>query len=371
MSETYNPAMSDDGARKKGLGRGLAALLGDDAADFADLGRDHAARSVPIEKLRPNRFQPRRRWDAEALQALAQSVGARGVLQPILVRPVADQTGSYEIIAGERRWRAAQLARLHEVPVVVKDVSDGDSLELALIENVQRQDLAPLEEAGGYQRLIDEFRYTQGQLATAVGKSRPHIANTLRLLGLPDPVKAMLDDGRLSAGAARALLTADDPVALANDIVRRGLNVRDVERIRARRAPRPAAMKDADTRALEDSLTAALGLKVTVQHRGDTGGEVRIGYRSLEQLDEICRRISRQSDDGDEAGAAAFDAALAPDRLAAAVAEDLATFGASDQAGLSDAEPAAGRPERSPVELMEGAIYRGAADRDDDEPPAP
>ncbi len=362
MNQTYNPAMRDDGARKKGLGRGLAALLGDDARDFADLDRDHAARTVPIENLRPNRFQPRRHWDAEELQALAQSVGARGVLQPILVRPVPDQTGIYEIIAGERRWRAAQLARLHEVPVVIKDVSDGDSLELALIENVQRQDLAPLEEAAGYQRLIDEFRYTQGQLAAAVGKSRPHIANLLRLLGLPEPVKAMLDDGRLSAGAARALLTADDPVALANDIVRRGLNVRDVER--RRRAP--TAEKDADTRALEGSLTAALGLKVTVHHRGEKGGEVRIHYRSLEQLDEICRRLSRQTDAGDDMGEDPFDDRPASDRLAPAPAADLANLGEPEPA----VEPE-GRSGRSPVELMEGAIYRGEVDAADDEPPAP
>ena len=246
------------------------------------------------------------------------------------------------------------------MPVVIKDVSDGDSLELALIENVQRQDLAPLEEAAGYQRLIDEFRYTQGQLATAVGKSRPHITNLLRLLGLPEPVKAMLDDGRLSAGAARALLTADDPVALANDIVRRGLNVRDVER--RRRAP--AAEKDADTRALEGSLKAALGLKVTVHHRGDQGGEVRIRYRSLEQLDEVCRRLSRQTDDGDGAGEDPFDDRPASDRLAAALAADLANLGEPDRA----AEPE-GRSGRSPVELMEGAIYRRDVDGDDDEPP--
>ena len=295
MSETYNPAMSDDGARKRGLGRGLAALLGDDAADFADLGRDHAARSVPIEKLRPNRFQPRRHWDAEALQALAQSVGARGVLQPILVRPVADQTGSYEIIAGERRWRAAQLARLHEVPVVVKDVSDGDSLELALIENVQRQDLAPLEEAGGYQRLIDEFRYTQGQLATAVGKSRPHIANTLRLLGLPDPVKAMIDDGRLTAGHGRALLNAPDPVNLAEQVVNRQLNVRQTERLVQVSRQRPSVRrtrpgKSADVLSLERELSQRLGLRVAVEDRGGKG-EVVIRYASTEQLDGLLRRL--------------------------------------------------------------------------------
>ena len=357
--------MSDDRATKRGLGRGLAALLGDDAPDLAEIDRVRATKDVPIEQLRPNPFQPRRNWDADQLQSLAQSIATRGVLQPILVRPTGDQSGGYEIIAGERRWRAAQLARLHQVPVVVKDVGDGDCLELALIENVQRQDLAPLEEAAGYQRLIGEFRYTQEQLAQAIGKSRPHIANMLRLLSLPDAVKAMLDDGRLNVGAARALLTAADPLKLAQEIVERGLNVRDVEQLRARRAPRPAPEKDADTRALEESLAAALGLKVTVRHRGKNGGDVRIAYQSLEQLDEICRRLSRYSDDdlAPLAGPELDEDAMTAEEIAQAVVEDLAAFD-------DDLPPAAGP---SPVELMGEAIYRrsddDAADEEaDDEP---
>ena len=346
--------MSDDEATKRGLGRGLAALLGDDAPDLAEIDRVRAAKDVPIEQLRPNPFQPRRNWDADQLQSLAQSIATRGVLQPILVRPTGDQAGGYEIIAGERRWRAAQIARLHQIPVLVKDVGDADSLELALIENVQRQDLAPLEEAAGYQSLISEFRYTQEQLARAVGKSRPHIANMLRLLGLPDAVKAMLDDGRLNVGAARALLTAEDPLKLAQEIVERGLNVRDIEQLRARRAPRPAPEKDADTRALEESLAAALGLKVTIRHSGERGGEVRIAYHSLEQLDEICRRLSRHGDD-DLAPLAALD--LGEDTMTAAeitavVVEELAALD-------DDLSPAAGP---SPVELMGDAIYRRSRD---------
>jgi len=285
------------------LGRGLSALFDtDDTVDENLPTEGRAPRHAPIGQLRPNPFQPRRRFDEEALSDLVDSIRARGVLQPILVRPAAGRPGSYEIIAGERRWRAAQLARLHEVPIVVREFGDAEALEAALVENIQRQDLTPLEEAEGYRRLMQEFGHTQEKLGEAVGKSRSHVANMLRLLNLPEPVKAMLQDGRLSAGHGRAILTAADPVAVAKDVAGRGLNVRDTEKLVQRQAQprRPAAAetgpKDADTRALERELTQALGLAVTVQHGGaqgamGQGGEVRIGYRTLDQLDDLCRRL--------------------------------------------------------------------------------
>ncbi|MCG8694961.1 MAG: ParB/RepB/Spo0J family partition protein [Minwuiales bacterium] len=323
--------MSDEGPSKKGLGRGLAALLGDDPAeDLASLDRVRATKDVPVEQLRPGPYQPRRLFNEEQLDSLVQSVKERGILQPILVRRSPTDSTEYEIVAGERRWRAAQLARLHRVPVIIKELTDKDSLEIALVENIQRQDLSPLEESQGYKRLLDEFSYTQEQLGHAIGKSRSHIANMVRLLSLPDEVQEMLDDGRLSAGAARALITAEDPVKLAREIVSRGLNVRDAEKIRQRASkPKQAAPeKDADTQALEDSLEAALGLKVAIKHRGDRGGDVRIAYKSLEQLDEICRRLSRPSglpEDGGEDDLLAFED-TAPFDAAAAVAEDLAAL---------------------------------------------
>ena len=323
--------MSDEGPSKKGLGRGLAALLGDDPAeDLASLDRVRATKDVPVEQLRPGPYQPRRLFNEEQLDSLVQSVKERGILQPILVRRSPTDSTEYEIVAGERRWRAAQLARLHRVPVIIKELTDQDSLEIALVENIQRQDLSPLEESQGYKRLLDEFSYTQEQLGQAIGKSRSHIANMVRLLSLPDEVQEMLDDGRLSAGAARALITAEDPVKLAREIVSRGLNVRDAEKIRQRssKPKQPAPEKDADTKALEDSLEASLGLKVAIKHRGDRGGDVRIAYKSLEQLDEICRRLSRPSglaEDVGEDGLLAFEDTT-PFDAAAAVAEDLAAL---------------------------------------------
>lgn len=298
--------MSDEG-RRKGLGRGLSALLEEEPEDRTTMDRLRSGRTVPIGQLSPNPYQPRRHFDETELRDLADSIRANGIIMPILVRRRGDAEDSYEIVAGERRWRAAQLAQLHEVPVIVRDLSDGQSLELALIENIQRQDLNPLEEAEGYRRLMDEFSHTQEALAQTVGKSRSHVANMLRLLNLPDPVKQMVGEGQLSAGHARALLMAEDAVRLARRVVAKGLSVRETERlvqgqgVSAARSPAnaPAApTKDADTRALERQLSEKLGLKVTINHRGEHG-EVRIEYTSLEQFDDILRRLRHTPPPGD------------------------------------------------------------------------
>jgi ParB family chromosome partitioning protein len=288
-------AVSEDG-RRRNLGRGLSALFGEESADYAALDRVRQVKTVPIEVVRAGRFQPRRHFDEEALQALAESIREKGVLQPILVRRHPEDATAYEIVAGERRWRAAQLAQLHEIPVVIRELDDREALEVALVENVQRQDLSPLEEAEGYRRLMEEFQHTQDILAKSVGKSRSHVANTMRLLALPDPVKQHLEAGRLSAGHARALLNAAEPVALADDIVRRGLNVRQAERLAqaakpAKGSATAAPAKDPDTAALERDLGNLLGLKVTVTFAG-RGGALTIHYRTLEQLDDVLRRLN-------------------------------------------------------------------------------
>ena len=291
------------------LGRGLAALFGEEGEDYATLDKLRATKDVPIEQLHPNPWQPRRSFDEAAAQELAESVKANGVLQPILVRRHPQRSGEFEIVAGERRWRAAQLARLHEVPVVIRDLSDGQSLEMALVENVQRQDLEALEEAEAYQRLIEEFSHSQEEVARAVGKSRSHVANTLRLLTLPDSVKAMLADHRISAGHARAVLGAADPEAVARKVVAQGLNVRQTERLaKAQRTPESAGerapasktgerghgrTKDPDTKTLERDLSARLGLKVSIDFHG-RGGCLSIHYETLEQLDDLLRRLDHR-----------------------------------------------------------------------------
>jgi ParB family chromosome partitioning protein len=251
---------------------------------------------VPIELLAPSPLQPRRHFAEDELESLAESVRARGVMQPLLVRPVAGDPRRYEIVAGERRWRAAQRAGLHEVPVTLRAMTDAEAIELALVENIQRQDLTPLEEADGFRRLLEEFANTQEDLARRVGKSRSHVANTLRLLGLPEPVKALVEEGALSAGHARALLGAKDPAGLARRVVADGLNVRQTEAlVKAEREPaRPPspkrATKDANTAALERELSAALGLKVAIEH-GAKGGSLVLRYKTLEQLDEVIARL--------------------------------------------------------------------------------
>jgi len=282
---------------KRGLGRGLSALLGEGAAPTPAAARGQ--RHLPIGQLEPSPLQPRRHFDAAELETLADSIRANGILQPILVRRHPTRPEIHEIVAGERRWRAAQLAKLHEVPVVVRDLANREVLELALVENLQRHDLSALEEAEGYHRLIEEFGLAQEDLARNVGKSRAHIANTLRLLKLPDEVKALLIEGRLTAGHARALLSARDAVALAEKVVAEGLSVRQTEALAARSGAGPnrkkkaaQSPKDADTRALERDLARVLGLNVEIAH-GATGGSLTIRYRSLEQLDDVIRRLNR------------------------------------------------------------------------------
>ncbi|TDQ81969.1 ParB family chromosome partitioning protein [Dongia mobilis] len=295
---------------KKHLGRGLSALLGGDpavaAATAPHAGEAAAAavagqRQVAIELLHPGRYQPRGHFNTQALEDLAQSIRSKGVLQPILVRAHPSRPkGEFEIIAGERRWRAAQLAQLHEVPVVEKQLTDRDALEIALIENIQRQDLNPLEEAEGYHRLMQEFGYTQEELAERLGKSRSALANSLRLRELPGQVRSMLVDGRLSVGHARALLTCADPVAVANEVVAQGLNVRQTEKLardfkpgallkstKAKKAPKE---KDADTKALERDLALKLGLRVEIDFDGK-GGKVTLHYKTLAQLDGLIAKL--------------------------------------------------------------------------------
>jgi len=281
------------------LGRGLASLIGDVGAESQSNERvSRSQRKVPIEHVRANPRNPRKLFSDAELSELSASIRERGIIQPIVVRARAPD--NFEIIAGERRWRAAQRANLHEVPIVVLDVTDGEALELAIIENVQRTDLNPLEEATGYQSLANEFNHSQDDIAKVVGKSRSHIANTLRLLKLPETVKAYINSGKLTAGHARALINHPDPEAAARDIVEKGLNVRQVEALGQEQAlakgktigtrARTSASKDADTLALEQRLSDVLGLVVGIDHRGQ-GGVLRVRYRTLDQLDDVIRRL--------------------------------------------------------------------------------
>jgi len=288
--------MSDDLSRKR-LGRGLAALIGEmDKPADVDQRPVSADGKVPIEFVAPNPRNPRRQFGDADLADLAQSIREHGIVQPVVVRPAAE-AGRYEIIAGERRWRAAQRAGLTGIPVIIRDVNDRVALELAIVENVQRTDLNAVEEALGYQQLIDEHNYTQADLGQVIGKSRSHVANTLRLLKLPEVIRDMLVDGSLSAGHARTLVTVEDPAGLAKRIVEQGLSVRQAEAL----AQQPAAVakearsqaghdKDADTIALEKLLTDVTGLRVSISHK-EKGGEVKIAYRTLEQLDGLCRKL--------------------------------------------------------------------------------
>lgn len=290
--------MSDD--TKKRLGRGLAALIGemDKPATTATPGRTAVPvdQRVPIDLINPNPRNPRRNFGEADLADLTQSIREHGLVQPVVVRP-APEPGRFELIAGERRWRAAQRAGLNEIPIVIRDVNDRTALELAIIENVQRADLNPVEEALGYQQLIDEHQYTQSDLGQVIGKSRSHVANTLRLLKLPDVIRDLLEDGSLSAGHARALVTAHDPAGLAKRIIDEGLSVRQAESLAQAPPPttRPANLvgrpeKDADTKSLERLLSDVVGLNVTISHK-ERGGDVRISYKTLDQLDDLCRRL--------------------------------------------------------------------------------
>ncbi len=305
MAPIDEPASPGDPSKRTNLGRGLAALFGEETEDYQSLDKVRAGKSVPIEHIHPNKKQPRQAFDQETLAALAASISASGILQPILVRRHPDRPSEFEIVAGERRWRAAQMAKLHEIPVVIRELSDAQALELALVENVQRQDLSPLEEAEGYHRLIEEYQHTQDALAKVIGKSRSHIANTLRLLNLPDSVRNLLAEEKLSAGHARALLGAEDPESLAKLVVARGLNVRQTEHLvqQSHEGPKAAAHpartarapKDPDTVALERDLTALLGLKVTIDFEGKSGS-LTIHYQTLEQLDDVLRRLNQVPD---------------------------------------------------------------------------
>lgn len=296
--------MSDDNSRKR-LGRGLAALIGEmDQAPQTEEPRVKSDQTLPIELVAPSPNNPRRTFAEEELEELSNSLREHGFIQPIVVRrsTVLSGTATHEIIAGERRWRAAQRAGLTNVPVIIRDVDDRVALELAIIENVQRSDLNPMEEAMGYQQLIDEHAYTQNDLGRVIGKSRSHVANTLRLLKLPDAVRAMVSEGSLSAGHARTLVTAEDPIGLARKIISQELSVREAERLangqmsggnQAGISAKGSMQKDADTLALEKTLSDALGYVVSIDHKGP-GGTVQVKYKTLEQLDAICSRLQGQ-----------------------------------------------------------------------------
>ena len=290
--------------RQRGLGRGLSALLGENVAESAPVdggAQPTGVRAVPIESLKPNPDQPRKQFSAENLEELTASIRDKGVLQPILVRAHPGEDGMWQIIAGERRWRAAQAARLRNVPIIERPMDDVEVMEVAIIENVQRADLNPVEEAMAYGSLISRFGRTQDALAGVVGKSRSHVANTLRLLQLPDSVLNHVMENRLSAGHARALITAPNPEALAEQVLSKGLNVRQTEALARRAADGPKASKTkpalsgegaADVAALEQDLADALGLKVLLADKGGKG-EITIKYGTLEQLDDLCRRLMR------------------------------------------------------------------------------
>lgn len=296
--------MQDNKRNKpRGLGRGLSALMADVTADpvvSGDQGPRRPDMLVPIERLKPNPDQPRRTFNPEDLEDLTASIKEKGIIQPLIVRPKGDD---YEIVAGERRWRAAQKAQLHEVPVLVREFDDTEVLEIAIIENIQRADLNAVEEAAGYRQLMDKFGHTQEKLSEALGKSRSHIANLMRLLSLPSDVQEMVKEGQLSAGHARALITCENASDLAKQVVRGGLSVRATEALvkKQQRGDQPVMEKpkpmkpekDADTKALEGDLSAMLGLKVTIDHKpGGEAGQITIKYDTLDQLDEICGRLN-------------------------------------------------------------------------------
>lgn len=292
--------MSDKKENRRGLGRGLSALMAD--VEFPPEASRRTDRFVPIEQIEPNLEQPRRQFGQADLEDLTNSIKAKGVLQPLIVRPKPNAKNKFEIVAGERRWRASQAAQLHEVPIIVRDYTDTEMLEVAIIENIQRADLNSIEEAAGYRQLMARFGHTQEKLAEALGKSRSYIANILRLLNLPSDVQDLVVEGLLSAGHARALITSNDPQGLARKIVKNGLSVRETERLVKSEAGASSEKKssktkkqekDADTRALERDLSAALGLSVTISHsQSSESGQIVLHYQSLDQLDDVCARLT-------------------------------------------------------------------------------
>ncbi|MEO0751121.1 MAG: ParB/RepB/Spo0J family partition protein [Pseudomonadota bacterium] len=296
--------MAKPSPKKRGLGRGLSALMADVQDDMPkdETPSVRADQMIPIEKIVPNPDQPRRHFDKDALEDLAASIAEKGVIQPLIVRRKEGDT--YEIVAGERRWRASQKSKLHEVPAIVRDFSDTEILEVAIIENIQRADLNPLEEAQAFRQLMEKFGHTQDELSKSLGKSRSHIANSVRLLTLPSDVQDLVKDGKLSAGHVRALITSEDPSGLALLAIKKGLSVREVEKMaksfsaetvsKKPKSTRPVKVdKDADTKALERDLSANLGMKVSVEHsEGQENGKVVISYMTLEDLDTLCRVLS-------------------------------------------------------------------------------
>ncbi|WP_323035152.1 ParB/RepB/Spo0J family partition protein [Pararhodobacter sp.] len=297
--------MADRKSERRGLGRGLSALMADigiDAPNNESVERREQTRSdlqyLPVESIVPNPGQPRRSFDDSSLRELSESIREKGILQPMVVRPSADHNGSFEIVAGERRWRAAQLAQLTTVPAIVRAFSDQEMLEVAIVENIQREGLNAIEEATGYRQLIDRFGHTQEMVAEALGKSRSHIANLLRLLNLPDDVRNMVIAGTLSAGHARALVTAENPTELALRVIGKGLSVRETEDLARkvshtkRRGNADNREKDADTRALQEDLSANLGMSVVIDHRAGGEGQMTIRYDTLDQLDQLCQLLS-------------------------------------------------------------------------------
>ena len=278
---------------KKGLGRGLSSLMGDVKNTLTNNEPLNQETKIPIAKLKPSPSQPRRLFDKNSINELAESIKSKGLVQPILVRPSPTETGAYEIIAGERRWRAAQIAQLHEVPAVIRQLDDVESLEVAIIENVQRSDLSPIEEAAGYKRLIENHGHTQEVLAEIVGKSRSHIANIIRLLGLPQSIQDMIIEGKISSGHARAIMNSAFPEQLAEKIVSENLSVRAAEDLAKQKKPelKKVKLKDPDTIDLENNLTATLGLNVLIDHKGKKGGSIKIEYKTLDQLETVTRKL--------------------------------------------------------------------------------
>lgn len=297
--------MAESKKPNRGLGRGLSALMADvQPESTADVHTSDAPRKpdmmIPIEKVKANPGQPRRQFSQEALDELSASIKEKGIIQPLIVRPFPGKSDQFEIVAGERRWRAAQQARLHAVPAIVRDYDDTEAYEVAIIENIQRADLNPVEEAAGYKELMEKFGHTQEQLSDALGKSRSHLANMMRLLNLPEGVLEFVREGQLSAGAARAMITADDPIKLAKAAIAQNLSVRAIEKLAKEGAPEKrqrhrssaSAEKDADTIALEKDLGASLGMKVSIDHKeGSQAGAVTIRYGSFEELDDLCQKL--------------------------------------------------------------------------------